>query len=353
MVVLGATGVLASVAREAHRRRRVGRRGGRPVRAARTVRIALAGGGTGGHLFPGLAAVADASAEPTEGRPVVYGSGKAAEAAWVGDAAERVALDAPHPAGPPDGACRGSCSALPAPCTARSGSCGPGGRTSSWDSAATRPWRRASRRSSPGGRCSSSSRTPCRARRTASSRGSAAGSRRPTRSRSAPSRAAARSPGAGRRQPRAARDSAPERRDPDAFGLPVGRPVLLVTGGSQGAEGLNRAVLAAADVLARRGISVIHLTGAAGRARGAEPPGPRAGVRAWVAAVHAEDGRRVTPRRTSFSAGRGGPRVAELAVPGKPSVLVPYPHHADRHQDRNARVLESRRARRQSSPRRS
>jgi UDP-N-acetylglucosamine--N-acetylmuramyl-(pentapeptide) pyrophosphoryl-undecaprenol N-acetylglucosamine transferase len=35
----------------------------------------------------------------------------------------------------------------------------------------------------------------------------------------------------------------------------------------------------------------------------------------------------------------GGTTVAELAVAGRPAVIVPYPHHKDRQQLRNAEVL--------------
>jgi UDP-N-acetylglucosamine--N-acetylmuramyl-(pentapeptide) pyrophosphoryl-undecaprenol N-acetylglucosamine transferase len=37
----------------------------------------------------------------------------------------------------------------------------------------------------------------------------------------------------------------------------------------------------------------------------------------------------------------GAGTVSELAVAGRPSVLVPYPHAADDHQTRNAEVLSS------------
>ncbi|MGH3744005.1 MAG: UDP-N-acetylglucosamine--N-acetylmuramyl-(pentapeptide) pyrophosphoryl-undecaprenol N-acetylglucosamine transferase, partial [Mycobacteriales bacterium] len=47
-----------------------------------------------------------------------------------------------------------------------------------------------------------------------------------------------------------------------AFGLPDG-PLLLVTGGSQGAGSINRAVVAAAPALAAAGVSVLHHAGAA------------------------------------------------------------------------------------------
>jgi UDP-N-acetylglucosamine--N-acetylmuramyl-(pentapeptide) pyrophosphoryl-undecaprenol N-acetylglucosamine transferase len=46
-----------------------------------------------------------------------------------------------------------------------------------------------------------------------------------------------------------------------AFGLPPLGPVLLVTGGSQGAQRLNRAITAAAADLAAAGVSVLHVAG--------------------------------------------------------------------------------------------
>src|SRR6185436_1144386 len=37
----------------------------------------------------------------------------------------------------------------------------------------------------------------------------------------------------------------------------------------------------------------------------------------------------------------GASTVAELAAIGRPSILIPYPYHADKHQVVNARALES------------
>jgi UDP-N-acetylglucosamine--N-acetylmuramyl-(pentapeptide) pyrophosphoryl-undecaprenol N-acetylglucosamine transferase len=38
---------------------------------------------------------------------------------------------------------------------------------------------------------------------------------------------------------------------------------------------------------------------------------------------------------------RGGANtVAELAIAGRPSIIVPYPHHRDRQQERHGRVME-------------
>ena len=60
------------------------------------------------------------------------------------------------------------------------------------------------------------------------------------------------------------------------FGLDVGRPTLLVTGGSQGARRLNQSVSAAHRALADAGVQVLHVVGPAGEAsverREGDPP---------------------------------------------------------------------------------
>jgi UDP-N-acetylglucosamine--N-acetylmuramyl-(pentapeptide) pyrophosphoryl-undecaprenol N-acetylglucosamine transferase len=127
------------------------------------------------------------------------------------------------------------------------------------------------------------------------------------------------------------------RRDPGRFGLSPDAPILLVTGGSQGAEGLNRAVAEAAPILARRGVQAIHLAGESG-ATAAREAWARAGARAYVVPFTREMGDAYATADLVLCRA-GGTTVAELAALGKPAVLVPYPHHADRHQERNARAL--------------
>src|SRR3546814_18889680 len=50
----------------------------------------------------------------------------------------------------------------------------------------------------------------------------------------------------------------------ESFGLEVDRPVLMVTGGSQGARKLNQSVAAAAAELGAAGVQVLHIVGPQG-----------------------------------------------------------------------------------------
>jgi UDP-N-acetylglucosamine--N-acetylmuramyl-(pentapeptide) pyrophosphoryl-undecaprenol N-acetylglucosamine transferase len=123
---------------------------------------------------------------------------------------------------------------------------------------------------------------------------------------------------------------------------PRGGFTLLVFGGSQGAHRINEAMAGAAAVLreAIADLRVMHQTGAADRAaltaRYAEL-GVAADVREFIedmgAAYHAAD---LVVCRS------GATTVAELTTLGKPSILVPYPFAADDHQRANATVVAER-----------
>jgi UDP-N-acetylglucosamine--N-acetylmuramyl-(pentapeptide) pyrophosphoryl-undecaprenol N-acetylglucosamine transferase len=113
---------------------------------------------------------------------------------------------------------------------------------------------------------------------------------------------------------------------------------LLVTGASQGARSVNRAICAALPRLARiAGLEITHQTGAAGldETRAAYQA---AGVRADVAAFFDDLPERMA--RADLVVARAGGTVAEICVAGVASVLVPYPFAADDHQMANARELE-------------
>ncbi len=131
--------------------------------------------------------------------------------------------------------------------------------------------------------------------------------------------------------------------DPDQgrrlFELQPERPTLLVTGASQGAHTLNQVMVRVWPRFHAEhpDWQLLHLTG----------PADQAAVRA----AYASDG---APAQVRSFAGQmwlalaaadlvvsraGASTLAELTALGKPSILLPYPFHRDRHQQANAQVL--------------
>ena len=114
------------------------------------------------------------------------------------------------------------------------------------------------------------------------------------------------------------------------------RPTLLVLGGSQGAHTLNQLVTEAFCDTAKEelaSIRLIHQTGAADEAmikkRYAE-----AGIEAEVAAFFT-DMASIYSQADCCLSRAGATTLAELATIGLPALLVPYPYAADNHQERN------------------
>lgn len=120
------------------------------------------------------------------------------------------------------------------------------------------------------------------------------------------------------------------------FGLDPERRTLLVLGGSQGAADLNALVPDAAELLATATgrWQILHVTG---HAAAAVADGPDEPPTTRVPFVHDMGAAWAIADVALCRAGAG--TVAELAATGTPAVLVPYPHHADRHQAVNARPL--------------
>ncbi|MEI8234467.1 MAG: undecaprenyldiphospho-muramoylpentapeptide beta-N-acetylglucosaminyltransferase [Verrucomicrobiota bacterium] len=122
-----------------------------------------------------------------------------------------------------------------------------------------------------------------------------------------------------------------------AFGLQPGTPTLLIMGGSQGAHGINEAARAAASGGGLAGIQVIHLTGAGG-APAMEQAYRAAGVRAHVAPFCHQ-------MEAAYSAAdlavarSGAASLSELSHFALPSLLIPYPAAAENHQQFNAEIF--------------
>jgi UDP-N-acetylglucosamine--N-acetylmuramyl-(pentapeptide) pyrophosphoryl-undecaprenol N-acetylglucosamine transferase len=163
---------------------------------------------------------------------------------------------------------------------------------------------------------------------------------------------------------------------PEAFDWPAG-PVVLVTGGSQGARGLNLRLLEDLEAVVDEGDAVGPAAGAASGPSAREGPGvpPRAAAPAssesmwprdlslvWVTGpAHAaeiqarvsrlpwKDRIRVVPfivdlgpqlPRVSLAVCRAGAMfVSELTAAGVPAIIVPFPAAAGGHQTANAKAL--------------
>jgi UDP-N-acetylglucosamine--N-acetylmuramyl-(pentapeptide) pyrophosphoryl-undecaprenol N-acetylglucosamine transferase len=122
-----------------------------------------------------------------------------------------------------------------------------------------------------------------------------------------------------------------------ALGLPADGQVLLIMGGSQGARGINDLFAAAAPALAAAGIAVLHLSGAQDLRR-VEDAYAAAGLRGRVLDFHHRMGECYAAATAAVSRS-GASSLAELARFGLPSLLIPYPHATDDHQTLNAEIF--------------
>lgn len=125
------------------------------------------------------------------------------------------------------------------------------------------------------------------------------------------------------------------------LGLDAAASVLLVCGGSQGAVSVNTLVMDALPILREQvpGLQVVHLTGAADleRVRGWYAG---SGVRACVEAFSDRMPEVLGAADLAISRA-GASSLAELAAARLPALLVPYPLAADDHQVANAEAFGS------------
>lgn len=125
------------------------------------------------------------------------------------------------------------------------------------------------------------------------------------------------------------------------LGLDPAMPVLLVMGGSQGAAAINDLYLGIREGLARNWpeLQVIHLTGPADfeRVRSlAGTPRLRTILRPFEARMEC-----ILAASNIAIARAGASSIAECAACALPSILIPYPFAADDHQRRNAEAAAS------------
>lgn len=118
------------------------------------------------------------------------------------------------------------------------------------------------------------------------------------------------------------------------FGLDPGKKTLLVMGGSQGAQRLNEMVVEGSKDSRWQ---VLHLTGQLDFDRVSKEVGERAGYKVMAFCDKMAEALVASDFCVSRS---GASSLTELSHVGLPSLLVPYPFAADDHQTANARVFE-------------
>ncbi len=128
-------------------------------------------------------------------------------------------------------------------------------------------------------------------------------------------------------------DRAEARRE---LGLQEHLPTLLVMGGSQGARGINQALIKALPFLQGLPLQVIHLSGARDERLVADNY-RRENVPTYIAPFHHRM-EEVYSAADLVVARAGAASLAELAAFSLPGILIPFPYAADDHQTRNAEI---------------
>jgi len=130
-------------------------------------------------------------------------------------------------------------------------------------------------------------------------------------------------------------DRAAEReRAREYFGLAPDKPTLFVFGGSQGARTINVAMAGAARALVTAGIQVLHVMGARN-----EPVEIPSDIKhSYVTLTYLSEMEMGYAAADLALCRSGAMTCAEVAAVGLPAVYVPYPH-SNREQYRNARPV--------------
>lgn len=122
-----------------------------------------------------------------------------------------------------------------------------------------------------------------------------------------------------------------------SFDLDPDKPTLVVMGGSQGASGINQLLFKAAPMLKVTGLQIIHLTGERDD-RLAAANYLREEIPAYVSPFH-HAMRDVYSAADLIVSRAGASSLSETAHFGVASILIPYPYAAEDHQAKNAEIF--------------
>src|SRR5215469_11659605 len=120
------------------------------------------------------------------------------------------------------------------------------------------------------------------------------------------------------------------------LGLQKELPTLLVMGGSQGASGINQALIKALPFLQGLPLQIIHLSGTRDERLVADNY-RRENVPAYIGAFHHRM-EEVYSAADVVVARAGAASLAEFAAFSLPGILIPFPYATDDHQTRNAEI---------------
>lgn len=120
------------------------------------------------------------------------------------------------------------------------------------------------------------------------------------------------------------------------FGLNPDIPCVLVIGGSLGARAINDAVSGMLDHLIQSGIQLLWQTGKHGYDAGLKSVAGRSGIVVQAFFYQMPEAYAAADLVVSRA---GALAVSELCAQGKPAILIPSPYVAEQHQHINARVM--------------
>ena len=127
------------------------------------------------------------------------------------------------------------------------------------------------------------------------------------------------------------------------FGLDPEKQTILVSGGSRGAQSINKAMLYVEQALSgRHDVQVLHATGEANYEEYIKELNKKGPVEDNIVVkpyLHDMPMALAAADLAVFRAGAIG--LAELTAKGVPSVLIPYPYATANHQEFNARAVEA------------
>lgn len=122
------------------------------------------------------------------------------------------------------------------------------------------------------------------------------------------------------------------------FDLDADRPTLLVSGGSQGAASINKAVKAAKDRLTGEGIQILHVLGQKNFTEDMlSETNDDTGAK-YIPVAYAEKMEQAYAAADLMLGRAGAGTVVETAVIGLPTIFVPFPH-GNGEQAKNAEAL--------------